>query len=104
LKYLNYEVVRKGYKTIYLGENIEIEDLQKMTVQFESTVFLTYITTAPMVEEINAYIEKVQQTVLANAPSAQLWVTGVGIENLDMETVINRTKVFLSMNHIIKTL
>lgn len=104
LKYLNYEVVRKGYKTIYLGENIEIEDLQKMTVQFESTVFLTYITTAPMAEEINSYIEKVQQTVLANAPSAQLWVTGVGIENLDMETVINRTKVFLSMNHIIKTL
>jgi DNA-binding transcriptional MerR regulator len=104
LKYLNYEVVKSGYKTIYLGENIEIEDLQKMTEQFENPVFLTYITTAPMADEINAYISKVQQMVLNHVPSAELWVTGIGIEHLQMESAANRTKLFLSMDHIIKTL
>lgn len=104
LKYLNYEVVKNGYQSIYLGENIEIEDLQKLTEQFESPVFLTYITTSPMADEINGYIEKLQQTLLSKVPGAELWITGVGIENLPMETSTNRTRLFLSMSHIIKTL
>lgn len=104
LKYLNYEIVKNGYKTIYLGENIEIEDLQKMTEQFDSAVFLTYITTAPMADELNGYIEKLQQGILKTAVSSELWITGIGIENLQMETETNRTKLFLSMDHIIKSL
>ncbi|WP_026978232.1 MerR family transcriptional regulator [Flavobacterium tegetincola] len=104
LKYLNYEVVKNGYKTIYLGENIEIEDLHKMTEQFESPVFLTYITTSPMADEINGYITKLQQTILDNSPQAELWITGIGIDSLQMETASNRTRLFLSMDHIIKTL
>jgi len=104
LKYLTYEIAKNGYQTIYLGENIEIDDLQKMTAQFDNPVFLTYITSAPLAEEINAYIEKVQETVLSSTSSAELWVTGIGIENLQMESATNRTKLFLSMNHIIKSL
>lgn len=104
LKYLNYEIVKNGYKAIYLGENIEMEDLQKMTEQFDSAVFLTYITTAPMADEINGYIEKLQQGILKKAVSSELWITGIGIENLQMETETNRTKLFLSMDHIIKSL
>lgn len=104
LKYLNYEIVKNGYKAIYLGENIEMEDLQKMTEQFDSAVFLTYITTAPMADEINGYIEKLQQGILKKAVSSELWITGIGIENLQMEKERNRTKLFLSMDHIIKSL
>lgn len=104
LKYLNYEIFKNGYKTIYLGENIQITDLQKMTQQFESAVFLTYITSSPMAEEINGYITTLQQTLLNEDVSSELWVTGIGIEHLKMETKTNRTKVFMSMNHIIKSL
>lgn len=104
LKYLNYEIVKNGYKTIYLGENIEIEDLQKMTGQFGSAVFLTYITTSPIAEEINGYITTLQQTLLVEAGSCELWVTGIGIEHLKMETKTNRTKLFMSMHHILKSL
>lgn len=104
LKYLNYEIVKNGYKVIYLGENIEMEDLQKMTEQFDSAIFLTYITTAPMADEINGYIEKLQEGILKKAVSSELWITGIGIENLQMETETNRTKLFLSMDHIIKSL
>ena len=104
IKYLNYEIVKNGYKTIYLGENMEIDDLKKMTEQFQSPIFLTYITTTPMADEINSYIEKLQQTLLSNCADSELWITGIGIENLPMETATNRTKLFLSMDHIIKSL
>ena len=104
LKYLSYEIAKNGYKTIYLGENIEIEDLQKMTEHLDAAVFLTYITSAPMAEEINSYIEKLQNLVLNHTSSQELWVTGIGVENLQMETATNRTKLFLSMDHIIKSL
>lgn len=104
LKYLNYEIINNGYKTIYLGESVEIDDLRKMTEQFESPVFLTYLTTTPMLDEINAYIEKLQKNLLVNSADSELWVMGIGVENLPMETATNRTKLFLSMDHIIKSL
>lgn len=104
LKYLNYEIVKNGYKTIYLGENVEIEDLKKMTEQFESPIFLTFLTTTPVLDEVNSYIEKLQQNLLVNSAYSELWVTGIGIENLPMETATNRTKLFLTLDQIIKSL
>lgn len=104
LKYLNYEIIKNGYKTIYLGESIEVDDLNKITGQFESCVFLTYITTTPLADDINAYIGKLQNTVLNNTSISELWVTGIGAENLKVENFNSQIKVFLSMNHIIKSL
>lgn len=104
LKYLSYEVIKNGYKCIYLGENIQIDDLQQLTEQFESCVFLTYITTSPSADEINAYIKKFQEAIIQTNDGSELWLTGIGLEQLGMESTANRTRLFLSMDHIIKTL
>ncbi len=104
LKYLTYEIVKNGYETIYLGENIEIDDLKKITQQIENPVFLTYITSSPTSENINFYIERIQQTVLSLNTESELWVIGTGSDNLQIEAIDNQTKVFLSLNHIIKSL
>lgn len=102
LKYLNYEIANKGYKSIYLGESIQMNDLKNLNEQFESCIFLTYITTSPIAEDINAYIEKIQNSVLNTL--SELWVTGICSENLKMEKLNDQVKIFHSMNQIIKSL
>lgn len=104
LRYLTYELAKNGYKTIYLGENIEIEDLKKITELIDNPVFLTYITSYPSAENINLYLEKIQQTVLDNNVNSELWITGIGFDNLELDTNLNQAKIFLSMNHIVKSL
>ncbi len=104
LKYLSYEIAKNGYEIIYLGENIEIEDLKKITQQLDNPVFLTYITSSPTSENINLYLENIQKTVLSQNTNSELWVTGIGFDNLQIDVIENQTKIFLSLNHIIKSL
>ena len=104
LKYLNYELSKSGYKTIYLGENIEVCDLKKIASQIENPIFLTYITSYPCVENMNLYLEKIQQNLLNNNDKFELWITGIGFDNLELDRNLNQIKVFLSMNHIVKSL
>ncbi|WP_432671561.1 MerR family transcriptional regulator [Flavobacterium sp. SM2513] len=104
LKYLTYEIAKNGYQIIYLGENIEIDDLNKITQQIESPIFLTYITNYPSAENVSLYLEKMQQSVLDANTNAELWITGTAFNNLHTDSNTNQTKIFLSMEHIIKSL
>lgn len=104
IKYLNYEIAKNGYKVIYLGENIEIDDLQQIAQQNDNPVFLTYITSYPTAENLNLYLEKIQQSILNSNPQAEFWGTGIGFDSLQLELNESQIKVFLSMNHIIKSL
>lgn len=104
LKYLTYEIVKNGYQIIYLGENIEIDDLNKITQQVETPIFLTYITNYPNAENIDLYLEKMQQTLLDTNENAELWITGTAFDSIKTETNAGQTKIFLSMDHIIKSL
>ena len=104
VKYLNYEIAKNGYKVIYLGENIEIDDLKQIAQQIENPIFLTYITSYPTAENLNFYLEKIQQTILSYNPQAEFWGTGIGFDSLHREFNEGQIKVFLSMNHIIKSL
>lgn len=104
LKYLTYEIAKNGYKTIYLGENIEIDDLKKIIELIENPILLTYITSFPFDENLNSYLRKIYQNVLNYNDKSELWVTGIVFNNLELDSTLNQIKVFLSMNHIIKSL
>ena len=104
LKYLTYEIAKNGYQIIYLGENIEMDDLNKITQQIVAPIFLTYITNHPNADNVDLYLEKMQQSVLDSNSNAELWVTGTAFDNFQIENNTDQIKIFLSMNHIIKTL
>ena len=104
LKYLTYEIAKNGYKTIYLGENIEIDDLKKIIELIENPILLTYITSYPFDENLNSYLRKIHQNVLNYNDKSELWVTGIVFNNLELDNTLNQIKVFLSMNHIVKSL
>lgn len=104
LKYLTYEIAKNGYKTIYLGENIEIDDLKKIIELIENPILLTYITSYPFDENLNSYLRKIHQNVLNYNDKSELWVTGIVFNNLELDSTLNQIKVFLSMNHIVKSL
>ncbi len=75
LMYLNYEISAKGYKTIFLGECVPIEDLKDLKRYFCNITFLTYMTIAPDKDVINSYIDEITNEVLNDAET-ELWILG----------------------------
>ena len=48
LMYLNYEILLKGYQTIYLGESIPTESLLDLKNSYENITFVSYLTVEPI--------------------------------------------------------
>ena len=61
LIFLNYEIVRLGYKVIYLGQSIQLESLKYLAVNHPNISFVTYFTVKPDNEDIPAYFKTFDQ-------------------------------------------
>ena len=47
LMYLNYEIVSHGFKCVYLGQNIQIENLKYLATTQQQPHFVSYLTVNP---------------------------------------------------------
>lgn len=103
LIYLNFEILSKGYKTVYLGQSIPIENLKVFSEYFEKTIFVSYWTVYPDVEEITSYIQKFHKEVLSNTPS-ELWVSGKMVKHISPDELSDRVAVHHSFQDVINKL
>ncbi|WP_136668669.1 MerR family transcriptional regulator [Flavobacterium sp. H122] len=100
LLYLNYVIIRQGYKTIYLSESIPMDNLKDMTNYFDSICFLTYMTVEPDKDKINDYIKEFDQDILS-ATNSKLWICG-RLTNYIEEPLLNSSiKVFNSLFEVL---
>ena len=102
LMYLNYEILSCGYKSIFLGESIPLENLKDLHKYFDNLVYLTYITVQPSQDDINDYITQVQKEVLK--PSSELWLIGRMIAHVDPAIINQQTLLFYSLDEILHKL
>jgi MerR family transcriptional regulator, light-induced transcriptional regulator len=81
LLFVNVELIQKGYRTVFLGDNIPMEDLTDFKYHFEEIVFLSYLTVSPTSEIINEYVTAFEEIVLKGTNN-QLWLLGKQVEFL----------------------
>lgn len=99
LLYLQYEILLQGYKTIYLGESMPIENLEDLTKHFDTITFVTFMTLQPDRSIINQYVKKMEQRLLLK--NNEIWLMGKMAEHIDRENLSERTYVFNSMEETI---
>ena len=85
LMYLNYETLLHGYKTIYLGESMPIEDLTDLKKHFKSIVFVSYLTVQPDKDSVNDYIKRMIEELLDE--NTELWYVGRMTEFIKKESL-----------------
>jgi len=64
LLYLNYELTLRNYHTIYLGQNIGLENIKDLKLIFEKIHFISYFTVQPSEEDIDSYLKDVHSELL----------------------------------------
>lgn len=103
LMYLNYEILFHGYKTIYLGESVPMDNLKDLYKYFDNIVFVSYLTVQPDKEEINSYISQINNTIL-NTENTEMWLLGRMVSFIDPKILTAKTKVFHSIDELVAEL
>jgi DNA-binding transcriptional MerR regulator len=99
LMYLNYEILLNGYKTIYLGESMPIENLKDLKKHFNSIVFVSYMTVQPERDSINDYVAKMNHELVDD--NTELWLTGRLVEFINKEELSDKISIFDSISELI---
>ncbi|MFT5253346.1 MAG: DNA-binding transcriptional MerR regulator [Flavobacteriales bacterium] len=99
LMYLNYEILLHGYKTIYLGESMPIDNLKDLKKHFPSIVFVSYLTVQPERDVINYYVGKMAEELLDD--NTELWYLGRLTEFIEREGLSDKISVFDSVAELV---
>lgn len=80
LMYLNFEILDKGFKAIYLGESVPADNLPALKKYFNNLIFVTYITVEPDKDEINPYLKNLTELLITEEDDTEIWVLGRQVE------------------------
>lgn len=75
LLFLNYELLSRGYQTIYLGPSVPLDSLSDFSETIENPVYISYFTVFPTSKKIPAYLNKFNR-VVAGDKKADLFLLG----------------------------
>jgi len=100
LMYLNYEILNHGYRSIYLGESIPLDNLSDMKKYFNKITYISYLTVEPNKDKINPYITSVNNEIL-NDENTELWLLGRMVDFIDPKNISDRTRIFTSISDLV---
>lgn len=101
LLFVNYEIILRGYKSIYLGQTVPTECLTDLTKYYESLHFVSYFTVEPSKEKIDKYIEEFTANVNQDGKS-KLWILGYQIQNLNKNNLPPALRTFNSIEQLVQ--
>ena len=103
LLFINYEVLSLGYHTIFLGENIPLNNLKYINKLYDDIIYISYFTVKPSDNEIYDYLKIFSEEYLSvNKNSAKL--IGHRIRNLDPENVPKNIMLYIKTEDLVKDL
>lgn len=103
LLYINYEIILKGYKCIYLGPTIPIENLEDVLKYFDNIHFVSYFTIFPEKDRVNKYLEEFSALV-SDYENPNLWLLGKQTRFIEQHTKPSYCRTFSSIDSLVSNL
>lgn len=94
--YLNYLILSKGFRTIFLGQSLQISSLETLYSYDTKFNFVSYLTVEPNKEEIMPYLKKFHAQILANQES-KLILFGPQQAEIDMNQLPPQIEMYRSL-------
>lgn len=82
LTYINYEIMSRGYQSIYLGQSTPISSLKSFLSYHDKITFITYFTVEPSTDKIPDYLNEFYNEITSKCNS-ELWVLGRKLNELE---------------------
>ncbi|MBT8318120.1 MAG: MerR family transcriptional regulator [Lutibacter sp.] len=102
LLYLHFELLLRGYYSIYLGQSVPTENLQDLKDGECETIYITYLTVEPSKDSVEFYADQVYNSTLINSNDS-LWVLGSKTSQIEIKSFdIPQVKIFKSPLDLLK--
>lgn len=96
--FANYELLSLGYKVIFLGHTIPLENLNTFTNMAKEVYYITYFTTKPEIP--SDYIKDFTKEVLQESNQIKLWVLGRKSTEIDPSLLNQNISVFSNISSL----
>ena len=103
LLYINYEIVLRGYKSIYLGQSIPQDNLVELLGYSDNICFLSYLTVAPTQDKIGKYISDFGE-LIKDYKNPNFWIIGKQTMHLDQTKLPAFINIFTSIKELTNAL
>ena len=95
--FLNYFILKFGYRTIFLGQSLQTESLETLLSYNADLCFVTYLTVEPNKENIDRYIYDFHQRILKHN-GAKLAIMGPQQAHIDLSKLPKNVHLFKNVN------
>jgi len=102
LLYLNYELVLRGYSTVYLGQSLPLSNLEYFLASKNEIFFITSLTIKPYDDKIEAYFEEINKIIKNNKHT--FIATGRKVEKVKHLKLNTRIQLFESITALLKVI
>ncbi|MFT6096191.1 MAG: DNA-binding transcriptional MerR regulator [Nonlabens sp.] len=99
LLFLNYELLKKGCKTVYLGASMILEALPYFKNKGISPIYITYITVQPTEKETPSFLKKFNRKV-AQKDNVELWLLGHLAQKIKTKDLSDNHTVFRGISEL----
>jgi len=99
LLFVNYELLLRGYKTIYLGQTMPLESLTDLQKYYSNLHFLSYFTVIPTKDDIAQYVEEFTK-VLSPTGASKLWILGRQTQYMSKNNLPDHVRSFESLEDL----
>lgn len=82
LMFINYQLISKGYRTIYLGSSVPYNDLLELNKFYDNVQYVSYFTVMPHIDDVDKYLSDFQKDILDNN-SSKLYISGNQSKKID---------------------
>ena len=103
LMFLNYEILSKGYQSIFLGQSIPIFSLKDLVPLYDNIVFVSYFTVQPDKENIMAYLNEFHEMLLKDTAS-ELWISGKMLQEINKSNLPKTILAFSQIDQLVQNL
>lgn len=103
LLFVNYELVAKGQRSIFLGPSVPITSLTDVLAYYEQVTFISYFTVRPSKAELSNYLSDFNSQLLSGKQH-ELWILGYMTQFIDLKTLPKKIKPFKTIDSLIATI
>ena len=103
LLYVNYEIVLRGYKSVYLGQSIPQNNLAELLRYADNLCFLSYFTVAPTQQKVEKYINDFSK-LFKDYENPSFWIMGKQTIHLDQTKLPKYINIFTSIKELTNVL
>ena len=100
LLFLNYELLARGRKTIYLGTYMTLEALEHFQKKETKLIYITYITVDPTIKKVPKFLKNFEKKV-NKEENSELWILGQMVAKMKDLKLNPNHKTFDSIQQLI---